>query len=623
MFTTIRTILCGTRADAAGSRQVNPTGKGPSKSSSSLPVLWRIGSLCCQLPSAASKRQGSPVERELLVGQTSTSPLQRFQFNATLCWKSVSLPVSALVDSGSEECLLDDNLLRQLGIPTIPLSQSLVARSINGLSLAKVFQKTVPVALVIAGNHREELTFCVMENANPPMVLGYPWLVRHNPQLDWRLRKVSSWSPACNQSCLLSSLTPSSSEVSSPSEPINLDNVPSQYHDLAMFFSKSKALSLPPHRPYDCAIELLDGATSLPVSQGNSVILTIVDRFSKAAHFVPLPKLPSAKETTEALVQNVFRLHGIPADIVSDRGPQFTSEVWKTFCNALGATVSLTSGYHPQSNGQTERANQSLEAFLWCMVSENPSSWCDRLPWIEYAYNSFSNDSSGLSPFQCSLGYQLPLFPSQESEINIPSVHSLVRRMQRTWRQARLALLWATRRMAAQANCHQGPALAYRPGQKVWLQVKDIPLHVESRKLAPRFIGPFEVDHVVNPCLVRLRLPSTMKTHLTFHVSQLKPVVDSALALPVHPPPPPRIIDGQPVYTVRRLLDSRRRGRGLQFLVDWEGYGPEERSWVPRNHIMDRTLIIDFFRQHPDHLVRVPGVSRGERGYCQAGGCQI
>uniref|UniRef100_A0AAQ5X1C9 Integrase catalytic domain-containing protein n=1 Tax=Amphiprion ocellaris TaxID=80972 RepID=A0AAQ5X1C9_AMPOC len=260
-----------------------------------------------------------------------------------------------------------------------------------------------------------------------------------------------------------------------------------------------------PRRPWSHIA--VDFVTGLPVSQGNSVILTIVDRFSKAAHFVPLPKLPTAKETAEALVLNVFRLHGIPLDIVSDRGPQFTSEVWKAFCNALGATVSLTSGFHPQSNGQTERTNQSLEVFLRCMVSENPTSWCERLPWVEYAHNSLSNSSSGLSPFQCSLGYQPPLFPSQEQEINISSVHSLIRRMQGTWRRARRALLRSVQRMENRANRHRRPAPVYRPGQKVWLRAEDIPLRVESKKLAPRFIGPFEVDHMVNTSSGRRRSP--------------------------------------------------------------------------------------------------------------------
>uniref|UniRef100_A0A8C7XSH6 Gypsy retrotransposon integrase-like protein 1 n=1 Tax=Oryzias sinensis TaxID=183150 RepID=A0A8C7XSH6_9TELE len=124
-----------------------------------------------------------------------------------------------------------------------------------------------------------------------------------------------------------------------------------------------------PSRPWSHLA--MDFVTGLPPSAGNTVILTVIDRFSKMAHFIPLPQLPTATETADIMTKQVFCHHGIPLDIVSDRGPQFISQVWKAFCTALGATVSLTSGYHPQSNGQAERANQELEATLRCLAAQN------------------------------------------------------------------------------------------------------------------------------------------------------------------------------------------------------------------------------------------------------------
>ncbi|KAI3374601.1 hypothetical protein L3Q82_021170, partial [Scortum barcoo] len=144
--------------------------------------------------------------------------------------------------------------------------------------------------------------------------------------------------------------------------------------------------------------------------KGNTTVLTVVDRFSKMAHFIPLPKLPSAKETAQVMINHVFRIHGLPTDIVSDRGPQFVSVFWKEFCRLLGATVSLSSGYHPESNGQTERMNQELETCLRCLVAQNKTTWSQHLTWIEYAHNTLPTAATGLSPFHVVHGYQPPVF---------------------------------------------------------------------------------------------------------------------------------------------------------------------------------------------------------------------
>ena len=366
-----------------------------------------------------------------------------------------------------------------------------------------------------------------------------------------------------------------------------------------------------PHRPWsDIA---LDFVTGLPPSEGNTTILSVIDRFSKMAHFIALPKLPSAKETAEVILHHVFRLHGFPRDVVSDRGPQFVSRFWKAFCKLVGATVSLSSGHHPQTNGQTERLNQSLETGLRCLVSQSPTTWSNHLIWVEYAHNSLPCSSSNMSPFQCAYGYQPPLFPALEEEVGVPCAEALVRRCRRTWERARRVLLRTSKRYKMAADRHRIHAPRYRTGERVWLSTRDLPLRVESRKLAPRFVGPFPVAKVINPVAVKLKLPRTMKVHPTFHTSKIKQVKESSLIPPTRPPPPPRIVDGGPVYTVRRLLAARRRGRGLQYLVDWEGYGPEERSWVPTRDIMDPTLIDDFHKGHPED----PGPSGAG---CRGGG---
>ncbi len=204
------------------------------------------------------------------------------------------------------------------------------------------------------------------------------------------------------------------------------------------------------------------------------------------------PKLlPSARETADLMVKHVFHLHNIPLDIASDRGPQFISQVWKSFCQALGTIVSLSSGFHPQTNGQSERTNQELEVALCCITATTPSSWSSHLSWIEYAHNSLTSSATGMLPFDCSLGYLPQLFPAQEGEITVPSVQYNLRRCHRVWRKTRTALLWTTKQNRWIADRHRTPASNYAPGQKVWLPSKDIHLKTDSRKLSPQFSGPF------------------------------------------------------------------------------------------------------------------------------------
>ncbi|KAI2646020.1 Transposon Tf2-6 polyprotein [Labeo rohita] len=361
-----------------------------------------------------------------------------------------------------------------------------------------------------------------------------------------------------------------------------------------------KLVPLPiPQRPWSHLG--VDFVTGLPVAEGNTCILVAVDRFSKMCKFVPLKGLPTVMETAELLFQHLFRHFGLPEEIVSDRGPQFISHVWKAFFKLLGVSVNLSSGYHPQTNGQTERKIQELGCYLWSYCHKDQHSWDRFLLWAEYAQNSLCQDTTGMTPFQCVLCYQPPLFPWTVEPSNVPAVDYWFRESERVWDSAHHHLQRAVRQHKHFADIRRRPAPNYQPGEQVWLSTRDLRLRLPCHKLSPRYIGPFTILRRINDVTVQLQLPPRYRIHPTFHVSLLKPFHPSATE---HPgaevePPPPEVLDTPSIYMVHKILDSRRQGGHLEYLVDWEGYGPEERSWVARDDILDPSLLTDFHREHP------------------------
>ncbi|KAK3537126.1 hypothetical protein QTP70_002135 [Hemibagrus guttatus] len=194
----------------------------------------------------------------------------------------------------------------------------------------------------------------------------------------------------------------------------------------------------------------------------------------------------------------------------------------------------------------------------------------------------------GLTPFQCVLGYQPPLFPWSGEPSDVPAVEEWYRLSQEVWERAHARLQRAVRRQRIQADRRRRPHPSYQVGQKVWLLTRNLRLRLPCKKLSPKFIGPFEIIRQVNPVAYRLRLPASYRICPTFHVLLLKPahcaIGETRTGAA---PPPPLDIEGSPVYQVQALLNSR-------------GYGPEERSWVDSGDILDPSLIEDFHRAHPE-----------------------
>jgi len=147
-----------------------------------------------------------------------------------------------------------------------------------------------------------------------------------------------------------------------------------------------------------------DFITKLPLAQGYDAILVVCDRFSKMAHFIATTEKTSAERLTKLFRDQVWKLHGLPESIVSDRGVQFVAGIMKELNNLLGIQTKLSTAYHPQMDGQTERVNQELEQYLRVFIDHRQEQWPDWLGMAEFAYNNKIHMATKVSPFKANYG---------------------------------------------------------------------------------------------------------------------------------------------------------------------------------------------------------------------------
>uniref|UniRef100_A0A3B3HFG0 CCHC-type domain-containing protein n=1 Tax=Oryzias latipes TaxID=8090 RepID=A0A3B3HFG0_ORYLA len=183
-----------------------------------------------------------------------------------ICNQSKILETKALIDSGAEHSLMDQSLVHELSLPVEVLDNAVNTAGLGGKQLSRITKRTGPVLVFTSGNHREYHHFFITQCPQTPLILGFSWLQKHNPCLDWGSSRVSNWSTYCMANCLQSAVPHTKLPDPGSNKEIDLTNIPTCYHDLRSVFCKSRASALPPHRPYDCAIELLNGAP-LPKSK--------------------------------------------------------------------------------------------------------------------------------------------------------------------------------------------------------------------------------------------------------------------------------------------------------------------------------------------------------------------
>ena len=346
----------------------------------------------------------------------------------------------------------------------------------------------------------------------------------------------------------------------------------------------------------------MDFVVQLPKTRtGFDAILVFVDRLTKMVHLAATTSDCDAFETARLFLANVWRLHGLPSTIVTDRGSVFTSHFFSQLCVSLGVRQLMSTAFHPSTDGQTERANRVMEDTLRAFVSPNQDDRDALLPMVEFAINNAVQASTGETPFYLNyLGHPPTPFTMQlpevgDARLKVPAVAKYTAELQEAVKRARVCLEAAQQRQKAYADRRRSDVTIV-VGDKVLLSTRNIHLkHPGSTKLLPKWLGPFEVIKQVNPVAFKLQLPASMsRLHPVFHASLLKPYVGSG---PVQPPPVD-LEEGDGVFVVEALLDTRTRSVGrrkvVEYLIKWAGYGHEHNTWEPESNIRDPDLLADF-----------------------------
>jgi transposase InsO family protein len=331
----------------------------------------------------------------------------------------------------------------------------------------------------------------------------------------------------------------------------------------------------------------MDFVVELPESDGYNTIYVCVDRLTKMAHFIPTTTTVDSEQTAKLYYRHVFKNHGLPRDIVSDRGPQFVSQFTRHLLEKLEIQGNRSTSHHPQSDGQTERVNQTLEQYLRVYCDYQQNDWHELLPLAEFVYNNSQNASTRMSPFFANYGYHPRILVHAAVESANPSVEALTAKLQVAQTELKANLSVAQEQYKTQYDRHTRPAPEHKVGDKVWLLRRNIHTTRPSQKLDVKRMGPFRILEVVGDAksAFRLELPHQMKIHNVFHVSLLEPYLENTFEGRVQAPPPPEEVDGVEEFQVKEIVDSKVSRRKLLYLVEWEGYGPNDRTWEPVEHL--------------------------------------
>lgn len=319
----------------------------------------------------------------------------------------------------------------------------------------------------------------------------------------------------------------------------------------------------------------------------------VVDQLTKQSHFFAHNDTCTATDVAEIFYNHVFKLHRLPRQIISDRGTQFASKVFQEFCKKLDIKLSMSTAYHPQTDGQTKRVNQTLEQYLRVFCNHRQDDWAKLLTTAEFTYNNIANESTLLSPFFVEYRYHPRMAPNVKGELTAPSLDNIFANRAEAREMAMSSLTLAAERFKWYAD-RKNQEAPFKIGNLVMLKGQDLRIR-HTTKLAAKNYGPYEIINQPGPVNYKLKLPHSVKIHPVFHASKLILYHKDTIRNQNPSKPDPIQVEGQDKFIVEKIINSRLFRRRVQYLVKWEGYSESENTWEPVQHLMHCWELVEKF----------------------------